>query len=154
MFISISIWISIFISLLPVLIWIIILGWGTPSRSLGCQKGHDYAYFWKHQIDGERNPEPKSCRINSWARIWTRLVTKTMSSNLGWGTTSRPLGCLKVHVRYCVRTYLLYGTAYCTVLRTYLPVPYELRTENNHHFKCDFPANKPSKNNKNIPAPI
>ena len=29
-----------------------------------------------------------------------------------------------VNVRYCVRTYLLYGTAYCTVLRTYLPVPY------------------------------
>ncbi len=25
-----------------------------------------------------------------------------------------------VNVRYCVRTYLLYGTAYCMVLRTYL----------------------------------
>ena len=46
-----------------------ISGVGTTSRSLGCQKGHDYAYFWKHQIDGERNPEPKSCRIKSWARI-------------------------------------------------------------------------------------
>ena len=29
----------------------------------------------------------------------------------GWGTTSRSLGCLKVHVRYCVPTYH-------TVLRT------------------------------------
>ena len=28
---------------------------------------------------------------------------------------------ISVNVRYCVRTYLLYGTAYCTVLRTYLP---------------------------------
>ena len=38
----------------------------------------------------------------------------------GWGTTSRSLRYLKVHVRYCVRTYLLYGTAYCTVLRKVL----------------------------------
>ena len=29
----------------------------------------------------------------------------------GWGTTSRSLRGLKVHVRYCVRTYLLYGGA-------------------------------------------
>ena len=29
-----------------------------------------------------------------------------------------------VNVRYCVCTYLLCGTAYCTVLHTYLAVPY------------------------------
>ena len=29
---------------------------------------------------------------------------------LGWGTTSMSSRRLKVHVRYCVRTYLLYGT--------------------------------------------
>ena len=28
-----------------------------------------------------------------------------------------------VNVRYCVRTYLLYGAAYCTVLLIYLPLP-------------------------------
>ena len=30
----------------------------------------------------------------------------------GWGPTSRSLRRLKVHARYCVRTYLLYGTGY------------------------------------------
>ena len=37
-----------------------------------------------------------------------------MSSNMGWGTSSRSLGCLKVHVWYCVHTYP------ATILRTYL----------------------------------
>ena len=42
-----------------------------------------------------------------------------MSSSLGWGTTSRSSGCLRVHVRYCVRTYLLYGKSF--IRYTYCP---------------------------------
>ena len=40
-------------------------GVGDHFQVLRVSEGHDYAYFWKHQIDGERNPEPKSCRIKS-----------------------------------------------------------------------------------------
>ena len=40
------------------------------------------------------------------------LSRVTFATAWGWGTTSRSSRCQKGHVRYCVSTYLLYGTAY------------------------------------------
>ena len=41
----------------------------------------DYAYFWKPQIDAERNSMQTSCRNSSWTLISSRLVTRTLSNN-------------------------------------------------------------------------
>ena len=39
----------------------------------------------------------------------------------GWVTTSRSLGCLKVHVRYCTRTYLLqYSNIYVNSVHIFI----------------------------------
>ena len=40
----------------------------------------DWAVFWKHKIDAQRNSMQRTCRSSSWALICTRLVTKTMSN--------------------------------------------------------------------------
>ena len=40
----------------------------------------DCTSFWKHQIGVKRKTLIETCRILSWALIWTRLVSKTMSN--------------------------------------------------------------------------
>ena len=56
-----------------------------------------------------------SSRITFWAvgdHFQVLKVLKGTYTFRGWGTTSRFLKCLKVHVRYCIPACLLYGTTY------------------------------------------
>ena len=53
--------------------------WPEPSF---CVIFCDYAYFWKHQIRGTQF-QAGGGRILSWALVYTRLATETMSSMLG-----------------------------------------------------------------------
>ena len=92
-------------------IWIIIVGWRTTSRSVKCP-GTWLCLFWE---------APNRWGTQSWAEKLPNFVMSShmdpigdqkMSSDWGWGTTSRSWRCMEVHARHYIRTYLLYACTY------------------------------------------
>ena len=60
--------------------------WHKPTFLVRC---NDHTYLRKHKIDTERKSMQKSCRMSSWALIWTRLMGGAARRGAPWGGAAR-----------------------------------------------------------------